>query len=188
MLWHDPAGWQSMQLFAARKVSQENLECRCLNYHVELNTNTTGSLPPGPYGCLPVQVFIEAADLDKLNQARQDSKAEMDKHLAETNKTLDTMRDEVNTPSPSSVWLMKPSSILSPQHSTLQDASEALHSSDWKWLSTVSSSLLFCNCICPDRSLPHCQTVFSSSVSMMSQGVNQRAAAQGGGETRGGFP
>ena len=43
----------------------------------------------------------------KLTQAREDAKAEMDKHLAETNKTLDTMRDEVHTPFPSSMVLIK---------------------------------------------------------------------------------
>ena len=47
---------------------------------------------------LPLQVFVEAADLDELNQARQESQAEMDENLANTNKTLETMREEVCSP------------------------------------------------------------------------------------------
>ncbi len=45
---------------------------------------------------------MEAADLDKLNQVRQDSQAEMDKNLAETNSTLETIREEVHRPCHSS--------------------------------------------------------------------------------------
>ena len=54
---------------------------------------------------------MEAADLDKLNQARQDSQAEMDKNLADTNKTLDTMKDEVYTACRSSTMAMHCSSL-----------------------------------------------------------------------------
>ncbi len=34
--------------------------------------------------------------MDELNKARQESQAEMDQGLEETNKTLDIMREEVN--------------------------------------------------------------------------------------------
>ena len=57
---------------------------------------------------LPLQVFVEAADLDELNQARQESQAEMDENLANTNKTLDTMRDEVRSSRHSSTLLAIP--------------------------------------------------------------------------------
>jgi len=43
-----------------------------------------------------LQAFVEGADLDELNKARQESQAEMDHGLEETNKTLDIMREEVN--------------------------------------------------------------------------------------------
>ena len=39
---------------------------------------------------------MEEADLDELAKTRQESQAEMDKHLADTNAVLDTMRDEVS--------------------------------------------------------------------------------------------
>ena len=45
-------------------------------------------------GLLP-QVFVEEADLDELAKTRQESQAEMDKHLADSNTVLATMRDEV---------------------------------------------------------------------------------------------
>ena len=41
------------------------------------------------------QAFVEGVDLDKLNKDRQESQAEMDHGLEETNKTLDIMREEV---------------------------------------------------------------------------------------------
>lgn len=39
---------------------------------------------------------MESVDLDELKQTRQESQAEMDKHLAETNQTLDELREEVS--------------------------------------------------------------------------------------------
>ena len=50
------------------------------------------SAPLGPL----LQVFVEEADLDELAKTRQESQAEMDKHLADSNAVLDTMRDEVS--------------------------------------------------------------------------------------------
>ena len=43
-----------------------------------------------------LQVFVEEADLGELAKTRQESQAEMDKHLADSNAVLDTMRDEVS--------------------------------------------------------------------------------------------
>ena len=71
---------------------------------------------------LPVQVFVEAADLDKLNQARQDTKAEMDRNLADTNKTLDTMRHEVNPPPHSSTLFDEPHRLSWSRYSTWHSA------------------------------------------------------------------
>ena len=47
-------------------------------------------------GLLLLQVFVEEADLEELAKTQQESQAEMDKHLADTNAVLDTMRDEVS--------------------------------------------------------------------------------------------
>lgn len=51
--------------------------------------------PSAPMALL-LQVFVEEADLDELAKTRQESQAEMDKHLADSNAVLDTMRDEVS--------------------------------------------------------------------------------------------
>ncbi len=97
-----------------------------------------------------MQVFIEAADLDKLNQAREDAKAEMDAHLAETNKTLDTMRDEVHSPFPSSTWVIKPHQLVSASHSTLHKASGEL---SLTIRNRMRLSMLGSTVLCPDQYL-----------------------------------
>ena len=45
---------------------------------------------------LLLQYFVEGVELDELKKTRQESKAEMDKRLAETNQTLDELREEVS--------------------------------------------------------------------------------------------
>lgn len=66
---------------------------------------------------------MEAADLDQLNQARQETQAEMDNNLAETNRTLDTMRDEVNITLVPSHCPSSPDRLLWPGCNTLHPAS-----------------------------------------------------------------
>ena len=60
--------------------------------------------PSAPMGLL-LQVFVEEADLDELAKTRQESQAEMDKHLADSNAVLDTMRDEVSLSSALSIMI-----------------------------------------------------------------------------------
>lgn len=56
---------------------------------------------PSELGLMPVflrQVFVEQADLAELEKTREESQADMDMHLAETNAALETMRKEVSSP------------------------------------------------------------------------------------------
>ena len=86
---------------------------------------------------LLLQCFVEGVDLDELKKTRQESQAEMDRHLAETNQTLDELREEVSANSICDV------SQTSLQQSLHEHASEA-----WAVLRTLLQTLKLASWFC----------------------------------------